>query len=365
MVPRNSTAPSGNGWWRFTSCPARSAGVREISVIEMVSSSRKPSVPSTSSRTSTAPASSSPKFSSKSRMNGPIAQLALLSLARPSSSADRPSKSRRLTSLPSVAPCTLPSEAMTRTTSGSGLFHAESGCTPMSAPVPTAAIGCAFVNSSASGPSPTSRYGDQRLRALRCCLSSAASGLPGRTSAMLDPRMPVISARAVSARAGSPRACSSITRSSMLRTKVTPEALIAWRSTGASSLGRSSLPAAVAVRQSSRSAIRSPDAARSAAAGSGSSIRSRMVAQLLVTSTTPPGSRRTTLGPATSGRQMRPANVPWPKSSGRTSAAVKRAISLSFRAVFPRTAGGSPRPARNVPRRRCRWSPAGQIGLPG
>ena len=49
-----------------------------------------------------------PKCSSKSRMNGPMAQEALLSFALPSRSALRPSKSRRLTSLPSVAPTTRP-----------------------------------------------------------------------------------------------------------------------------------------------------------------------------------------------------------------------------------------------------------------
>jgi len=48
--------------------------------------------------------SSSVKLESKKRRNGPIAQLALLSLALDSSSAERPSMSRRLTSLPSVAP---------------------------------------------------------------------------------------------------------------------------------------------------------------------------------------------------------------------------------------------------------------------
>ena len=41
-------------------------------------------------------------------MNGPSAADALLSLALPSSSAERPSTSRRLTSLPSVAPTILP-----------------------------------------------------------------------------------------------------------------------------------------------------------------------------------------------------------------------------------------------------------------
>ena len=48
--------------------------------------------------------SSRPKVSSNSRRNGPRAQEALLSLALPSSSAERPSKSRRFTSLASVAP---------------------------------------------------------------------------------------------------------------------------------------------------------------------------------------------------------------------------------------------------------------------
>ena len=43
--------------------------------------------------------------------------------------------------------------------------------------------------------------------------------------------------RTLSALAGSPRACSSITRSSMLATNVTPAALIACRSYGASSHG--------------------------------------------------------------------------------------------------------------------------------
>ena len=46
-----------------------------------------------------------------------------MSLALPSSSAERPSKSRRLTSLPSVAPTMRPVEATASTTSGSGLFQ--------------------------------------------------------------------------------------------------------------------------------------------------------------------------------------------------------------------------------------------------
>ena len=82
-----------------------------------------------------------PKCSSKRRMNGPIAQEALLSFALPSSSALRPSKSRRLTSLPSVAPTTRPVSLTASTISGSGLFHSDFGWMPTSAPVPTADIG--------------------------------------------------------------------------------------------------------------------------------------------------------------------------------------------------------------------------------
>ena len=102
-----------------------------------------------------------PKAASNSRMNGPIAQDALLSFALPSSSALRPSMSRRLTSLPSVAPRTSPREFTASTTSGSGLFHDEARSTPISAPNPTEDSTGALVNTSASGPMPTSRYCDQ------------------------------------------------------------------------------------------------------------------------------------------------------------------------------------------------------------
>jgi hypothetical protein len=60
-------------------------------------------------------------------MKGPIAHDALLSLALPSKSALRPSKSRRLTSLPSVAPTVSPRLLTTSTISGSGLFHSDFG----------------------------------------------------------------------------------------------------------------------------------------------------------------------------------------------------------------------------------------------
>ena len=66
-------------------------------------------------------------------MNGPSDAEALLSLARPRSSAERPSTSRRLTSLPSVAPTMAPLDETTSTTSGSGLFQVEPPPMPTSA----------------------------------------------------------------------------------------------------------------------------------------------------------------------------------------------------------------------------------------
>src|SRR4051812_40117166 len=102
------------------------------------------------------------KDSSNIRMNGPIAQEALLSLALLSSKALRPSKSRRLTSLPSDPPSARPVLSQTIPTSGSGLFQSESDRTPTSSPQPTDDRTGALVKISASGPMATSRYCDQR-----------------------------------------------------------------------------------------------------------------------------------------------------------------------------------------------------------
>jgi len=71
--------------------------------------------------------SSRENVSSKKRTNGPIEQEALLSFALERRSAERPSKSRRLTSLPRVAPTMRPRPDTTRTTSGSGLFQVDLG----------------------------------------------------------------------------------------------------------------------------------------------------------------------------------------------------------------------------------------------
>src|SRR3546814_7290485 len=74
-------------------------------------SSRKPSSPPMPSKIFACRRSSSPKPSSNRRRKGPSEQEALKSFARPSSNALRPSKSRRLTSLPSMAPLMRPSRS--------------------------------------------------------------------------------------------------------------------------------------------------------------------------------------------------------------------------------------------------------------
>ena len=84
---------------------------------------------------------------------------------------------------------------------------------------------------------PTSRYCDHAPCAISASLRRAASGEPGRTEARSSPMIATIERRTLSALAGSPRACSSMTRSSMLDTNVTPAALSACRSQGASSHG--------------------------------------------------------------------------------------------------------------------------------
>src|SRR5829696_4758955 len=111
-------------------------------------SSRKPSGPSTVSVTVVRRTSSSEKAPSKKRSSGPTAQEALLSLALDNNNAERPSKSRRLTSLPSIAPTMAPRLETTSTTSGSGLFQVDFGCRPASMPVPTDDIVGALVNTS-------------------------------------------------------------------------------------------------------------------------------------------------------------------------------------------------------------------------
>ena len=224
-----------------------------------------------------------PKWASNRRMNGPLAQEPLLSLALPSSSALRPSKSRKLTSLPRAAPTTCPAGLTASTISGSGLFQCEPGCRPTSLPVPTADNTGALVNISASGPIPTSRYCDQAPRACSTRLTSCASAEPGRMPVKSWPKIWFRSRRKASARLASPRACSSITRSSKLAMKVTPLALITCKSQGASSQGRpTSRMASSALATTSAQLAMTGNrpaaiASRTAAAGSGSPSKPLLV----------------------------------------------------------------------------------------
>ncbi len=286
---------------------------------------------------------SSEKLASKKRRKGPIAQLALLSLALPSSRADRPSTSRRFTSLPSVAPTIRPFEATASTTSGSGLFHDEAGCSPASAPVPTAAMAGALVKISASGPIPTSRYCDQAPCAISTDLRCMASGEPGFSLEKSSPTSRVISARMPAAAPRSPRARSSMTRSSIEIAKVTPAALMACRSIGASSQGDAGSRASSGVlrRMSSSEPIRSPLASSRASAGSGVSQRSRMVGNRAVMSKTPSGLMATTAGPPErsrppdAGRQTRPASAPSVPSRGRVVVASRVRAVMACRCCLP------------------------------
>ena len=124
--------------------------------------------------------------------------------------------------------------------------------------------------------------------------------------------------RTASAFAGSPRARSSITRSSIERAKVTPQALIACRSQGASS--RRPSPRARERPTISASVPRErPSAVRSQPAGSSRSRRSRIVGTSgEVTSMTAPSRSTTTQGPR-AGSRARPTQRP-PSSSGCGSA---------------------------------------------
>ena len=291
-----------------------------------------------------------------------MAQLALLSLALPSKRPERPSTSRRFTSLPSVAPTMRPLDATTTTTSGSGLFQVEIAFRPASMPCPTDDRTCDFVKISASGPMPTSRYCDQTPFSIRTCFSFMACGEPGlsfdRSSPISSPMLLRISAAA----SGLPRARSSITRSSMEVAKVTPAAFTHCRSMGGSSQGCAAfrVSGAVLASMAARPPRISPSAARADPAGSSVSQRSRMVGKLAVMSRTRSPSTRTTLGPSSPGFQTRPTSRPdcgrqvsrvrWSASLGmiRTSCCCRSWAEAPAQKIptrgSPRTAGEWPRP---------------------
>ena len=251
-----------------------------------------------------------------------MAQDALLSLALDSSSAERPSKSRRLTSLPSVAPTIWPSLVTTSTTSGSGLFQVDFGCRPASTHVPTADSTGALVNTSASGPMPTSRYWLQAFWETSTSLTCCASAEPGFSCDRSVPTIRVTSARMACAESGLPRARSSITRSSIDTAKVTPAALITCRSIGASSHGLvgSRVSGGVLFKISCSAPIRTPFVARNASAGS-EAASWLAVGNSSDMSNTPFSRIATTDGPARSGRQTLPISAAFAKSSGRIKAA--------------------------------------------
>ena len=152
--------------------------------------------PRRSSRTRARATSSSQKVASNRRTNGPMAQEALLSLALESSSALRPSKSRRLTSLPSAAPTDLAARRTCQHDLRLGIVPLDLGCSPIGAPQPTADIGWALVKISASGPMPTSRYCDQSAPLDQHLPSSRiASGEPGVQPRRSPPRIVAAPAR--------------------------------------------------------------------------------------------------------------------------------------------------------------------------
>ena len=245
-----------------------------------------------------------------------------MSLALDSSSAERPSKSRRLTSLPSVAPTIWPSRVTTSTTSGSGLFQVDFGCRPASTQVPTADSTGALVNTSASGPMPTSRYWLQAFCETSTSLTCCASAEPGFSCDRSVPTIRVTSARIACAESGLPRARSSITRSSIETAKVTPAALITCRSIGASSHGLvgSRVSGGVLFKISCSAPIRTPFVARNASAGS-EAASWLAVGNSSDMSNTPFSRIATTDGPARSGRQTLPISAAFAKSSGRIKAA--------------------------------------------
>jgi len=216
------------------------------------------------------------------------------------------------TSLPSVAPTISPVERSTSTTSGSGLFHSDIGWMPTSAPQPTADIGCALVKISASGPIPTSRYCDQRFMSCNSALTRAACSEPATTPRRLSPRTGARRLRMSRARVASPFACSSMTRSSILSAKVTPAALIACRSVGASRL-----PVSPERKASSGPRSRKFAVSRNRPTRPSISSSADIVAARGVRSSTWPPEMRTGQGPPVASDQTRPTSDALAACSGR------------------------------------------------
>ncbi|MGF6546591.1 hypothetical protein QFZ96_001661 [Paraburkholderia youngii] len=206
------------------------------------------------------------------------------------------------------------------TISGSGLFHTDAASRPTSAPKPTADIGCDFENTSASGPMPTSMYCDHASRRSSSAFSFIAASEPGLIFDRSVPIVDAIVSRTSFAFAGSPPACSSITRSIRLTANVTPQALIACTSHGASRRTAGVLaPARFASISCATGPSGAPGALRANCAASSRSNRSAVVGTLAVMSNTSPPRTTTTHGPSCCSvlRHTRPISSAAFRSPGR------------------------------------------------
>ena len=201
--------------------------------------------------------------------------------------------------------------------------------------MPTAESGCDLVKTSTSGPMPTSRYCDHIPRAISASFSRCASSEPGGCR-RAPPRLGRDRLSNGQAAAASPWLCSSMTRSSMLVTKVTPQALIACRSTGARKYGSrgSRAPLGVLARispQTIRRARRRPPAPLQPGSYSQPARDDR---RSVLMSWTPSSRRTTTAGPEGSpGNQTRPTRVPRDPSRGKAGREVKSHAALSAPSV--------------------------------
>ncbi len=158
--------------------PTSSSGERLISAIELAPVEHETVLALDLQASTTADFTSSiEKSPSNRRMNGPSDADALLSLALPSSSAERPSTSRRLTSLPSVgADDAAGARRYHRRSPARDCSRSRSDAARLSAPKPTEAMGWHLVKISASGPMPTSRYCDQTPRSMSLALIAGGFG---------------------------------------------------------------------------------------------------------------------------------------------------------------------------------------------
>ena len=126
---------------------------------------------------------------------------------------------------------------------------------------------------------------------------------PGGCRAGSAPISPAMRSRIASARAGSPAARSSMTRSTIERAKVTPQALSACRSQGASSRGPPPRPGGDLVERPDVAPLRSPQPARRVVQFQQVPHRGQ---SRVVTSSRRSPRRVTTQGPSTPSSQTRP-----------------------------------------------------------